>query len=147
MVGGQTEFGFQQLILAPKPAAIAGQRAICPGDPVAGDKDRDGVGTIGAGHGADGFGAVEDRREVAVALPCPCRDGLQRGPDLLLKGRARLAQRNIEPRLCAVEEACELRLHLVDHIISPERQPAVAVFQKPLQRFRQTFAIDELEQM
>ena len=75
----------QEPSLARKPAAVAGQGSIGPDDPVAGDNNRDGVGSVGQAQRPHRLGPVDGGCQLAVAAGLARRDGAKGGPDLPLK--------------------------------------------------------------
>ena len=69
-------------------AAVAGERAICSDDAVAGEDDGDGIGSIGGADGADGGWMADPFGELAVGGGCAAGDGAEGLPDFSLKRSA-----------------------------------------------------------
>src|ERR1700722_15486530 len=79
---------YDQRALAIHTPTIAGERTVGPEHPVARNRHRELVGGAGARHRAHGLRVADTDGEIRISLGDTGRDGLQRGPDLLLKRRA-----------------------------------------------------------
>src|SRR3954470_10261738 len=93
----------EQPLLAPQLAAVADQRAVGADDAVARHEDRDLIGAIGPGDGADGRRAADAIGDLAVAARLAARDLAQRRPHLRRKRRAALDDAGAESGASAGE--------------------------------------------
>jgi hypothetical protein len=85
---------------------IAAKRPIGGDDTMAGDKERYGIGAIGAADSArrraDGAG------DVSIAAGFARRDGAKRGPNSFLEGRALWGEGKVEAQAFAIEIVLQL---------------------------------------
>src|SRR5437660_9401554 len=84
----------QQPVLALDPAGVAGQRGIGTHDSMTGQDNCDWIECVCPPNGTISRWPSKFCRQVAIGHRCSRRDSAERGPDLLLKGRASCAHRN-----------------------------------------------------
>ena len=82
----------EQPALARHAARVAGERAVCPDDPVTRNHQRHRVATVRRANGPGRARPADRLRKLAVAARLPRRNAAQRLPDLLLKQRQQKAQ-------------------------------------------------------
>ena len=83
----------KQRLFAVQTACVAGQLAVTADNAVAGNQDGHFVLPVGSGNGTNGFRITQLLRLLLVAARFAVRNGQQRIPYLLLKGRAYHFQR------------------------------------------------------
>ena len=81
-------FVVEQPLFALQAAAVTGEAAVFADDTVAGNEDREAVGTVGSGHGAHGGRVAELFGQRLIMGGFAVGDGLQRIPHLPLKRAA-----------------------------------------------------------
>ena len=74
-------------------ARIANQSPVCPNDPVAGNKDGDGVFIVGQANGAKAFGAADCLGDILVSARLTIGNLAEGAPYLFLKLRSRRGKR------------------------------------------------------
>ena len=110
------------MLLALESAGIAGQRAVAADHPVTGHENRHRITADRRTHRPHSRRRSDLSCKLTISAGAAASDGLQRGPDPLLKGRAVQCKRHIELDRLALEIALEHRRHpLCDRIVIMSR--------------------------
>src|SRR5690606_38068414 len=139
-------FTTQQDPLAFHPPAIAGQVAIAPHHPVAGNRHRERIGGAGTRHGADRARHADPLGHRRVAAGLADRNLLQRLPDPLLERGAPDIERQVHADAGVLHPADALRDDLLEVRVAPDQVgPGEAVLQPAQQSLRIVAQLDRAD--
>src|SRR4051812_11257823 len=99
----------EQQALAFHAPGVAGQRAVIPHNPMAGDRHREIVCGTGAGDGPNRLGRADPAGDLSVGNGVTDRDLLERLPNPLLERGATHIERQIETEIRRLDKADDAR--------------------------------------